>query len=121
MADQDKHSGATDLVSLLEHVPILLNACLCGYNTIPDLRNMRLVSKEAGRVALLALTSYTLKLEGDAKDTNISGVRLLQHTRLKHLSVHLHLSGRPSVTVLNQGRLKRFESPFPFSFPDHSV
>lgn len=75
----------------MEHVPPLLDACLL--DKVEAVRSMRLVKKEASRVALLALKSYNLKLEGSAKDTNVSGARLLQHTHLQHLSVRLHLTG----------------------------
>lgn len=83
----------TRFVEALQEVPPLLSACLRDDET-PSLRKLRLVSKDASRVALLGLSSYTLTLNGAAGDTNVSGgARLLKPTRLKHLSVHLCLKG----------------------------
>lgn len=85
---------ATDKIftAVLQRVPHLLHACVADY--IPALRVLRLVSKEASQVALLALRSYTLTLKGKAKDTNVGGVRLLRHTSLSNLSVCLRSTGK---------------------------
>lgn len=81
-----------DLATLLEKVPPLLEVCL--HNGITSVRNMRLVSKEASRVALLGLRSYTLRLRGTTRtDTNVGGARLLRNARLQKLTVCLVSSG----------------------------
>lgn len=79
------------LFDLLQRVPQLLDACV--QDSIRLLRSLRLVSKEASKVALLALRSYTLTLKGDAKDSNVNGARLLSHTHLETLDLHLAVSG----------------------------
>lgn len=84
-------SRERSFASLLEQAPPLLDACISG--DIAALREVRLVSKEASRVALLGLKSYTLNLKGAATDTNVGGARLLRSTRLMKLSVFLRLSG----------------------------
>lgn len=94
-----------DLVALLEHVPPLLDACLL--DNVAAVRRMRLVKKEASRVALLALKSYTLKLKGSAKDTNVGGARLLQHAHLQHLTVQLHLTGGHTLWSIESGAVFR--------------
>lgn len=78
-----------DLVALWEHVPLLLAECTC--DDIPVVRNLRLVNKDASRVALLGLRSYTLTLSGP--DCSIIGAGVLQKTRLQNLSVRLVISG----------------------------
>lgn len=83
---------AIDLALLLEHVPPLLEACIC--NEAASLRKLRLVNKEWSRVALLGLRSYTVTLKGGPADTNINGASLLQQTKLQSLEVHLLLSGK---------------------------
>lgn len=80
-----------DLIELLQSVPQLLDACVQGKTAV--LRNLRLISKEASKVALLALRSFTLTLKGGAKDTDVNGAGVLSHTCLKNLSVHLAESG----------------------------
>lgn len=87
--DQGK---AIDLAVLLEHVPPLLEACIC--NQAASLRLLRLVNKEWSRVVLLGLRSYTVTLKGEPADTNVNGASLLQQTKLQSLEVHLLLSGR---------------------------
>lgn len=91
-----------DLVTLLEHVPPLREACVSKDNA--TLKAMRLVSKEVGRVALMGLTSFILYLKGRDNDSPISVARLLQHARLKELTVLLTLSRKcasGSCTVLS--------------------
>lgn len=84
-----------DLVTLWERVPPLLDACVQDNTDASRLRTLRLVSKEASRVALLALRSYTLVLtDGDHGCRSASGASLLQHTRLQTLNVQLRLTGR---------------------------
>lgn len=80
-----------DLAGLMERVPPLLDACVS--EKIDALQNLRLVSKDASRVALLDLRSYTLTLKGFEGYKNVSGASMLQHTHLQNLSVHLLLSG----------------------------
>lgn len=82
---------STDFIELLEHISFLCEACI-GDTTLA-MRSMRLVSKEASRVALLALTSYHVTLEGGIMDTHVNRASLLQNTYLKTLSVTLHMSG----------------------------
>lgn len=80
-----------NLVEVLEIVPMLLHMCdLSSYDVV---RLMRLVNKEASRVALLALNTYSLCLQGDSTDTNVSGSSLLRQADLHFLDVHLTLSG----------------------------
>lgn len=80
-----------DFAALLEQAPALIEACIA--DNIPALRNLRLVSKEASRVALLGLRSYTLSLRGQITDSNIDGAPLLQQTRLSHLNVQVYVVG----------------------------
>lgn len=80
-----------DLAELLEHVPPLLNACIC--DDILAMRRLRLVGKDCSRIALLALRSYTLTLKGGVRDTNIKGTVLLRQANLKNLTVCLDVSG----------------------------
>lgn len=85
-----------NLSGLLERTPPLLEACVV--DDIPTLRALRLVNKDSARVALLGLNEYTAAFLGGAKDTNISGVSLLQKARLLHLTVPLQLAGRLGVS-----------------------
>lgn len=80
-----------DLARILEEVPHLLDACVCDETA--SLRRLRLVNKEASRVALLGLKSYTLKLKGVCTDTNVDGASLLRQTKLQSLNFHLLLTG----------------------------
>lgn len=81
-----------DIGTLWEQVPPLLDACVC--DDTAALSTLRLVSKEASQVALVALRSYTLVLkEGNNGCRSVSGANLLQHTRLQTLNVHLLLTG----------------------------
>lgn len=80
-----------DLVALWEQVPPLLDACLNDDQAV--LRELRLVNKDASRVALLGLRSYSVRLHGTATDTNISGSSLLRDTKLQTLKVDLRISG----------------------------
>lgn len=71
-----------DLTQLLEHVPPLLTACV-AYEVNDEfshhrVRAVRLVNKEASRVALLGLATYALRLAGGDSDTNVCGSRLLR-------------------------------------------
>lgn len=79
------------LLGSLTKVPELLQAC--AGNNIADLRSLRLVSKEFGRIAMQALKKYTLTLKGLAGDTNISGAKLLKQAQLQGLDVSLYMSG----------------------------
>lgn len=81
-----------NLFTLFERVPHLLDACV--EDETAAVRTLRLVSKQASQVALRALRSYTLKLEGKASDTNVNGSRLLRGTHLTSLSLQLGLSGQ---------------------------
>lgn len=80
-----------DLAALWEHVPHLLEVCVC--DNIPALRDLRLVSKEASRVALLGLRSFTLMLRGIDGYKTVSGAALLRGTQLWNLDVDLLMSG----------------------------
>lgn len=87
-----KPKRSSRLAKVWGQVPPLLAACLCG--EVSTLSTLRLVNKEASRVALLGLRSYTLTLMGSAaNDTNVGGARLLRHTRLQMLRIHMRLSG----------------------------
>lgn len=79
-----------DLITLWEHAPPLLAACIS--DDTPGFRNLRLVSKEASRVALLGLRFYKLTLNGVAGDTDIRGASLLRRTRLEELELFLNSS-----------------------------
>lgn len=74
------------------------HACLTSVwvTSSSQLTTMRLVNKEASRVALLALRYYTLTLsEGrHGGDTKGNVARLLSQTLLRELTVILHLSGQ---------------------------
>lgn len=89
-----------DLVTLLRHVPPLLEACICDKSSA--LRNIRLVNKEASLVAFQALRSYTLTLRGDARDSDSRGACLLRLTCLRNLTVRLRLTGRQPECEMQQ-------------------
>lgn len=72
-------------------VPHLLDACV--HNGATAVRTLRLVNKDLSVVALQALRSYTLTLEGGGMDTNVEGASLLQKTQLQRLNIKLLLSG----------------------------
>lgn len=77
-----------DLVGLLAHVPPLIEACV--FDDTPALSRLRLVSKDASRVALLRLRSYTVNL-GNVHSLQMRMIRLMQ---LQALKVSLSLSGK---------------------------
>lgn len=95
------------LVDLLELVPALLEACTQGpvidpymhgpniKTSMPAIRRLRLVSKDASRVALNAVRAFKLTLMGGVGDTylGVGGVRLLQQTKLDTLTVRILSSG----------------------------
>lgn len=85
-----RSSRFMDLVALLEHVPDLREACTSGDDA--TLKTLRLVSKETGRVALMALKSFKLYLKGRSNDSNVSVARLLRHACLVDLTVLLTLT-----------------------------
>lgn len=84
-----------NVVGLLELIPPLLDRCLLSddnlckkhHTSIPKLLSLRLVNKEASRIALLALRKYRLRLEGVENNSNLMGTRLLHQTQLKKLLV----------------------------------
>lgn len=82
-----------ELIALLECVPPLLDACVVGDDDNHTLQRLRLVSKDASRVALLGLKTYSLELRGCPGDTNVSGSNLLRGAKLQTLEVDLSLSG----------------------------
>lgn len=91
-----------DLVTLLQHVPALLHACVdnklnfCRDEENAHIRTLRLVNRELSCVAPMGLKSFTLTLKGiseRSRDTNMGSAVLLQHARLKLLKVHLLLTG----------------------------
>lgn len=97
-----------DLVTLLRSAPTLLEKIVKmrlgdGINSRNyNIGNLRLVSKEASEVALNAVKHYTLSLTGSSglagqRDTNVSGARLLQHTKLQRLDVNVSLNGEFSL------------------------
>lgn len=100
---------------VLEQVPRLLDACVG--EDISALRRLRLVSKEASRVALLAIQTYTLTLKGTRTDTNIGGAGMLQATRLRELTVRLHLTGGgfPKRKIKKKGGDRAIHAPVHFS------
>lgn len=83
-----------DLVGLWERVPSLLDLCMDDEQS--QLTALRLVSKEASRVALLALRYYTLTLSEERQGGHVNGsvARLLRQTHLQELTVILPLSGQ---------------------------
>lgn len=81
-----------NFVTLLGQSSPLRQACVQDNESV--LCDLRLVSKDASRFALLALNTYTLRLKGDTQDINVGGARLLRQTKLRDLNVHLLLSGR---------------------------
>lgn len=95
------------LVDLLELVPALLEACTQGpvidpyihgpkiKTSTPAIRRLRLVSKDASRVALNAVRAFTLTLMGAVSSTDLGGggVKLLQHIKLDTLTVRILSSG----------------------------
>lgn len=91
MPDMNPSTGI-DLVSVLSRCSYLLRACLG--DDLAAVRCLRLVNREARRVALLGLRNYTLTLKGEGGDTNVSGATLLQQTKLTQLTVYLRLTGR---------------------------
>lgn len=86
---------AMDFVELLQHVPELREACI-GDDPI-QIRTMRLVSKEASRIALSGLRSYNVEFLDTIKDTNVNGFKLMKHTCLQTLTVSLVVSGKKAV------------------------
>lgn len=98
---------------VLEQVPRLLDACVG--EDISALRRLRLVSKEASRVALLAIQTYTLTLKGSRTDTNIGGAGMLQATRLRELTVRLHLTGGFFFKIKKKGGDRAIHAPVHFS------
>lgn len=86
------------LISLLERVPALLEACIedtgdFSLQRSSNIQILRLVSKDSSRYALSAVKVFSLKLMGQLRDTNIAGTRLLQQTHLYNLQVRVSLSG----------------------------
>lgn len=87
-----------DLMTLIRHVPPLLDACVD--DCIPNPRMLRLANKEASQIAISALRSYSLTLSVKAKrvdsqstkHTDIRCARMLQEARLLNLEVFLCLS-----------------------------
>lgn len=94
-------SNTMDVITLMQHVPPLLHACVGG--SVSLLRNLRFVSKQASRIAMQAAHSFSLKLEGRATDTDMGSLAILQQSRLKNLHVSLFLSGKrqgPIIPIL---------------------
>lgn len=83
----------TDLLAVMQAVPPLLSACV-GEKGDSEWKALRLVSKEASRVAMLAYVTHSLSLQGYANDTQISRAQLLRTTCLKTLHVTLCLTGK---------------------------
>lgn len=91
-------SSDTDLLSLLQCIPPLLHACVDGSHPASktaraNFSAFRLVSKEANRVALAAITSYTLTFLGKPTDTCADIARLLRQAKLQSLHVILRSTG----------------------------
>lgn len=89
MADLDM-----DLVELLEKIPPLLLACICV--EIPALKRLRLINKEASRVMLLGVRSYTLAVtEADdrAQEMKVQELRFIGRLSLKSFTLCLELPG----------------------------
>lgn len=98
-----------DLAALWEHVPHLLDVCVC--DNIPVMRNLRLIRKEASKeasVALLGLRSFTLMLKGIDGYQTVSGASLLRSTQLRKLDVHLLMSGVGSNCMTSGHTFTRF-------------
>lgn len=91
-------SSDTDLITLMQCVPPLLhacvnNSCVAYEGARTDFKAFRLVSKEARRLALTAITTCTLSLTGQASDTSMDIVGLLCEAKLETLHVNLLLTG----------------------------
>lgn len=101
-----------DLVTLLEHVPALLAHCV-WFDDYAGRRCLRLVSKEASRVAMLGIFDYRIELIGEGGHKRVCVARLLRPTRLRCLSVRLLLSGRDGTgpPAGDWGGLARKSSP----------
>lgn len=97
----DESSAQTDLVTMFVRVPSLLDSCVCA--NMYGMRDLRLVNKAASKAALRALRSFTLKLNGDKMDTNVSVACLLQGAHLKNLIVNTTLSGEWDVAHFQEG------------------
>lgn len=87
-----------DLLTLIQCVPPLMDACVDGtrdgyVGSKADFRTFRLVSKEACMISQRALTEYYLFFTGEAANKNVDFARLLQESKLKHLTVFLQASG----------------------------
>lgn len=84
-----------DFITLLEQVPALLHMCVCGHGFLQRcVGTLRLINKDASRVALLALTFFKVSLKGQPKDTNVRRASLLRGAHLTKLNVDLMLSGK---------------------------
>lgn len=79
----------TVITELMRRVPHLLKTCVLHGIIGADCGRLRCVNKDSSVVALEALKSYSLKLEGEIKDSDISGAKLLRTTCLHTLTVKL--------------------------------
>lgn len=80
-----------DLVTLLGSVPPLLEHCETYKNR--SLRALRLVSKEACRVALLCLRSFDLNINGAEHESHVIAARILHPVHLAELTIRMSLTG----------------------------
>lgn len=71
-----------------------------------SLKELRLVSKEVSQVAMLGFKTFTLTLRGADGDTDVDRASLLQKAKLRHLAVHLRISGK--LKLLNRCCHSRF-------------
>lgn len=84
-------TASIDLVAILGQVPPLLEQCVL--DEVKTLRALRLVNKDASRIALHGLKSFHLSLKGADKESSVSCARMLSHAQLTQLSVSMTLSG----------------------------
>lgn len=75
--------------------PLLTSCVRDGVDSCSDdaLCLLRLISKEASRVAMLALCTYTLILKDESGYGRVCGARLLRKANLQNLHIHVQLSG----------------------------
>ncbi|MEW5309956.1 MAG: hypothetical protein WDW38_001796 [Sanguina aurantia] len=99
-------SSDTDLMTLMQCIPPLLracvnNSCVAYEGERTDFKAFRLVSKEASRLALTAITTCRLSLTGQASDTSMDIVGLLCEAQLETLHVKLRLTDtfNPAATL----------------------
>lgn len=92
---------APTLFDVWRCVPQLLEACTDDSNA-SRIQELRLISEEASRVAILALRCYQLRFtwEQQVLDTNLGGLRLLRTCRLNVLKIVLTIQGACKLAIM---------------------